>query len=62
MIIRKLLSIIEVQQVLKALGGENIVVIDLNGSLGSISQLIITTGRSSRLLRKMSDTIVQAVS
>jgi hypothetical protein len=58
---RTLLTTEEVQQALLSMGGENIVVININGSLGSVSNFIIATGRSPRFLRKMSDSIVQAV-
>ena len=58
---RILLTTDEVQKALLSLGAENIVIININGSLGSVSHFIIATGRSTRILRKMGDTIVQAV-
>ena len=52
----------EVEKALQLLGGDDIVVIQLNPPLDRIQQFIVVTGRSPRHLEKMNDALIKAVS
>ena len=57
-----LLTTEEIKEALIAQGGENVVIVLMREPIESMTHLVITSGRSTRHLRKMSDSIVQAVS
>lgn len=57
----ELLTTEEVQRALVSQGGDNVVVLNLNGDLGNIKQFVIGSGRSTRHLHKMSTSIVQSL-
>ena len=52
----------EVTKYLEAQGGENVIVLDLKGALDEFRHMVIASGRSLRHIRKMSESIVHAVS
>jgi ribosome-associated protein len=56
-----LLTTDDISTALTAQGAENVVVIPLKPKLDSISEFVVATGRSTRHLRKMSDSIVTAL-
>ena len=57
-----LLTTEEIKEALIAQGGENVVIVQMREQIESMTHLVIASGRSTRHLRKMSDSIVQAVS
>lgn len=57
----QLLTTAEIEKALELQGGKNIVSMDIKGNLDTIKQFVIVTGRSSRHMRKMADTIVSAL-
>jgi ribosomal silencing factor RsfS len=59
---RVLLTHDEIKEALIAQGGIDVVVVEMREPIESMTHLILASGRSTRHLRKMSDTIVQAVS
>ena len=59
---RILLTTEEIRDALVAQGGIDVKIIEMRQPLDTITHLVITTGRSLKHLRKMSDSIVQAVS
>lgn len=60
--IRELLTTEEIKEALIAQGGEDVVVVQMREPIESLTHLVIASGRSTRHLRKMSDSVVQAVS
>ena len=56
-----LLTSEDIVTALNAQGAENVVIIPLKPKLDSISEFVVATGRSTRHLRKMSDSIVTAL-
>ena len=51
----------EVRKSLESQGGENTVVFDINGNFGEFKQMVISSGRSLRHIRKMTTSIIAAV-
>lgn len=47
---------------LESQGAEHAVTIDINGDLGEFKNMVIASGRSVRHIRKMTESIVSAVS
>jgi ribosomal silencing factor RsfS len=56
-----MLTIEEVRQSLESQGAEDIAIVDLKGRLANLKYFLIATGRSTRQIRKMSESIVSAV-
>ena len=52
----------EVRQSLESQGAEEVVIVELKDKIDTISAMVIASGRSHRHIRKMSETIVIAVS
>lgn len=59
---RKLLTLTEIETALSKQGAENIVSIKLMEPIDGMTDMIIATATSSRHIKKMSDSIVRAVS
>ena len=58
---RQLLTGEEIRQALENQGGEDVRVVPVRGRLDTIAELVVASGRSSRHLRKMAESIVSAV-
>lgn len=52
----------EVRQYLESQGAEDSIIIDVNGALDNFRKLVIASGRSTRHIRKMTESVVAAVS
>ena len=57
-----LLTSAEIKVALVKQGGEDVTIVAVKGRLDTIKEFVVASGRTSRHLRKMAESIVQAVS
>jgi ribosomal silencing factor RsfS len=58
---RVLLTTEEIKEALIAQGGIDVVVVEMREPIETLTHLVVASGRSTKHIRKMSDSIVQAV-